>query len=91
MLFSLFAPALLCNRYDDSPSAQEEDKNIAKWSNGGIINLLLNGLTYITCENFARCLHFSSPLWGSEKNYATYKISARIILYVKETRKGLNT
>ena len=45
----------------------------------GIINLLFDGLTYNTRGHFAHCSHFSSPLWGSEKYYATRKISARII------------
>jgi len=39
----------------------------------GIINLLFGGLTYNTRGHFAHCSHFSLPLWGSEKYYATYK------------------
>ena len=45
----------------------------------GIINLLLDGLAYTTSGHFAPWSHFSSPLRGSEKYYATRKISARII------------
>ena len=45
----------------------------------GIINLLFDGLAYITSGHFAHCSHFSSPLRGWEKYYATRKISARII------------
>ena len=44
----------------------------------GIINLLFDGLAYITSGHYAHCLHFSSSLGGSEKYYATRKISARI-------------
>ena len=44
-----------------------------------IINLLFDGLAYITSGHFAHCSNFSSPLWGSKKYYATHKISARII------------
>ena len=47
------------------------------WS--GLINLLFDGLAYNTSGHFAHCSYFSSPLRGSEKNYATRKISARII------------
>ena len=50
----------------------------ASW-NGGIINPLFDGLTYNTSGHFAHCSYFSSPLRGSEKYYATRKISARII------------
>ena len=45
----------------------------------GIINLLFDGLAYNTSGHFAYCSYFSSPLRGSEKYYATRKISARII------------
>ena len=45
----------------------------------GIINLLFDGLAYNTSGHFAHCSYFSSPLRGSEKYYATRKISARII------------
>ena len=45
---------------------------------GGIINPLFDDLTYNTSGHFARCSYFSSPLRGSEKYYATRKISARI-------------
>ena len=45
----------------------------------GIINLLFDGLTYNTRGHFAHCSHFSSPLRGLEKYYATRKISAHII------------
>ena len=44
-----------------------------------IINLLFDGLSYITSGHFAHCSHFSSPLRGSKTYYATSKISARII------------
>ena len=50
-----------------------------EWRNGGIINPLFDGLTYNTSGRFAHCSYFSSPLRGSEKYYATRKISARII------------
>ena len=49
-----------------------------KWTNNGIIDPLLDGLTCNTCRHFARCLYFSSPLRGPEKYYATCKISMRI-------------
>ena len=52
--------------------------------NGGIINPLFDGLTYNTSGHFAHCSYFSSPLRGSEKYYATRKISARIICYTIE-------
>ena len=52
----------------------------------GIINLLFDGLAYNTSGHFAHCLYFSSPLRGSEKYYATRKISARII-YAKPLNK----
>ena len=45
----------------------------------GIINLLFDGITDNTSGHFTHCSHFSSPLRGSEKYYATRKISARII------------
>ena len=45
----------------------------------GIKNLFFDGLGYITSGHFAHCSHFSSALRGSEKYYATRKISARII------------
>ena len=45
----------------------------------GIINLLFDGFTDNTRGHFTRCSHFSSPLRGSEKYYATRKISAVII------------
>ena len=44
-----------------------------------IINPLFDGLAYNTGGHFAHCSHFSSPLRGLEKYYATRKISARII------------
>ena len=44
-----------------------------------IINPLFDGLTYNTSGHFAYCSHFSSPLRGSQKYYATRKISAHII------------
>ena len=50
-----------------------------KWRNGGIINPFFDGLAYNTSGNFAYCSYFSSPLQGSEKYYATRKISTRII------------
>ena len=43
------------------------------------IYTLFDGLTYNTSRHFAHCSYFSSPLRGSEKYYATRKISARII------------
>ena len=54
-------------------AAQNEPRN------GGIINPLFDGLTYNTSGHFAHCSYFSSPIRGSEKYYATRKISARII------------
>ena len=53
-------------------------QNIRKWQNSGIINPLLDGLTYNRFGHFAHCSHFSSPLRGLENNYATHKISTRI-------------
>ena len=47
------------------------------WS--AIINLLFDGLAYNTSGHFAHCSYFSSPLRGSEKYYATRKLSARIM------------
>ena len=57
----------------DKMAAQNERRN------GGIINPLIDGLTYNTSGHFAHCSYFSSPLRASEKYYATRKLSARII------------
>ena len=64
----------------DKMAAQNEPNFVlfTSW-NGGIINPLFDGLTYNTSGHFAHCSYFSSPLRGSEKYYATRKISARII------------
>ena len=70
---------VLCNRYDARWNSKSKSQNTRKWRNGGIINLLLDGLSYNTSGHFAHCSYFSSPLRGSEKYYATRKISARII------------
>ena len=51
-----------------------------------IINLLFEGLAYNTSGHFAHCSYFSWPLRGSEKYYATRKISARV-LYAKPSNK----
>ena len=45
----------------------------------GIIKLSFEGLTYNTCGHFAHFFYFSEPRRGSEKYYATRKISGRII------------
>ena len=52
-------------------------KMSGKWC-GGIINLLFDGFTDNTRGHFTHCSHLSSPLRGSEKYYATRKISTRI-------------
>ena len=66
-------------RYDARWISKTKSQNTRKWRNGGIINPLFDGLTYNTSGHFAHCSYFSSPLRGSEKYYATRKISARII------------
>ena len=58
---------------------QNREAKITKSFCSGIINLLFDGFTYNTRGHFAHCSYFSSPLRGSEKYYATRKISARII------------
>ena len=78
VLFMSFA-RVLCNRYDARWISKTKSQNTIKWRNGGIINPLFDGLTYNTSGHFAHCSYFSSPLRGSEKYYATRKISARII------------
>ena len=55
-----------------------EKPNFDMISLSGIINLLFDGLTCNTRGHFAHCSYFSSPFRGSEKYYATRKISARI-------------
>ena len=49
-----------------------------KWNNSEIINPLFDGLTYSARGHFAHCSYSSSPIRGSEKYYATRKISARM-------------
>ena len=56
-------------------------KIIFFWS--GVINLLFDGLAYITSGHFTHCSHFSSPLRGSEKYYAKYPH----VLYAKPSNK----
>ena len=58
---------------------QNREAKITKYFCSGIINLLFDGFSYNTRGHFAHCSYFSSPLRGSEKYYATRKISARII------------
>ena len=58
---------------------QNREAKITKSFCSGIINLLFDEFTYNTRGHFAHCSYFSSPLRGSEKYYATRKISARII------------
>ena len=58
---------------------QNTEAKITKSFCSGIINLLFDGFIYNTRGHFAHCSYFSSPLRGSEKYYATRKISARII------------
>ena len=57
----------------------ERNLAILFYFGGGIINPLFDGLTYNTSGHLAHCSYFSSPLRGSEKYYATRKISSRII------------
>ena len=45
------------------------------FSCSGIVNLLFDGIAYNTSSHFAHCSYFFSPLWGSEKFYATCTIS----------------
>ena len=54
-------------------------ENEAKTKCSAIINLLFGVLVDNMRRHFTHCSHFSSPLQGSEKYYATRKISARII------------
>ena len=58
---------------------EKKKPKIKKSFCNGIINLLIDGFAYNTHGRFAHCSHFSSPLRGSEKYYATRKISVRII------------
>ena len=65
---------------------QNREAKITKSFCSGIINLLFDGFTYNTRGHFAHCSYFSSPLWGSEKYYATRKISTRIICKTREDK-----
>ena len=60
-------------------SERLEKPNFDVIISSGIINPLFDGLTYNTRGHFAHFSYFSSPLWGSEKYFATRKIFARII------------
>ena len=54
---------------------KEGSKNKMQWNNN--LNLLFGVLVDNMRGHFTRCSHFSSSLRGSEKFYATRKISAR--------------
>ena len=60
-------------------SYQKRETKITQCFRSGIINLLFDGFTYNMRGCFAHCWYFFSPLRGSEKYYATRKISVRII------------
>ena len=51
----------------------------AKTNCSGIINLLFGVLVDNTRRHFTHCYHFSLLLRGSEKYYATCKVSVHII------------
>ena len=51
----------------------------------GIVNLLFDGLTYITIGHFAHCSHFSSPC-GARKN-STQLAKYPHVLYAKPSNK----
>ena len=60
-------------------SYQKREAKTARYFCGGKTNLLFDGFTYNTPGHFAHCSYFSSRGRGSEKYYATRKISVRII------------
>ena len=56
-----------------------EEPNFDVIVSSGIINLLFSGLTYYMHGHFAHRSYFSLPLQGSEKYYATRKVSAHVL------------
>ena len=48
-----FARRVLCNGYDARLISKTKSQNTRKWRNGGIINVLFDGLTYNISGYFA--------------------------------------